>query len=63
MLLQRFTMGHMPGLAKVVCGTIAILRFLGIVRGTKTTLAPCWPERMTMPLPTHPSKANFAQYP
>jgi hypothetical protein len=27
MLLQRFTMGHMPDLAKVVRGTIAMLRF------------------------------------
>jgi hypothetical protein len=27
MLLQRFTMGRMPGLAKVVRSTIALLRF------------------------------------
>jgi hypothetical protein len=27
MLLQRFTTGCMPGLAKVVCGTIAMLKF------------------------------------
>jgi hypothetical protein len=27
MSLQRFTMGRMPGLAKVVRGTIAMLRF------------------------------------
>jgi hypothetical protein len=27
MLLQKFTMECMPGLAKVVCGTIAMLRF------------------------------------
>jgi hypothetical protein len=27
MLLQRFIMGHMPGLAKVVHSTIALLRF------------------------------------
>jgi hypothetical protein len=59
MPLQRFTMGHMPGLAKVVCGTIAMLRFLGVVRGTTTPLAPCGPERMNVPLPTHPSKAHF----
>jgi hypothetical protein len=31
MLLQRFTMGRMPGFAKVVCGTIALLRFPGEV--------------------------------
>jgi hypothetical protein len=30
MPLQKFTMGHMPGLAKVVCNTIAMLRFPGI---------------------------------
>jgi hypothetical protein len=29
MPLQRFTMGRMPDLAKVVHGTIAMLRFLG----------------------------------
>jgi hypothetical protein len=29
MLLQRFTIGHMSGLAKLVYGTIAMLRFLG----------------------------------
>jgi hypothetical protein len=27
MLLQRFTMGRMSGLAKIVHGTIAMLRF------------------------------------
>jgi hypothetical protein len=27
MSLQRFTMGHMPSLAKVVCSTIALLGF------------------------------------
>jgi hypothetical protein len=31
MPLQRFTMGRMAGLAKVVCGTIAMLRFPGVV--------------------------------
>jgi hypothetical protein len=31
MPLQKFTMGHMPGLAKVVCGTIALLMFSGVV--------------------------------
>jgi hypothetical protein len=34
MPLQRFTMGHMPRLAKVVGGTIAMLRFPEVVRGT-----------------------------
>jgi hypothetical protein len=59
MLLQRFTMGHMPGLAKVVRGTITMLRFPGVVHGTTTPLAPCGLERRTMKLPTHPSKAHF----
>jgi hypothetical protein len=31
MQLQRFTMGRMLGLAKVVRSTIALLRFLGTV--------------------------------
>jgi hypothetical protein len=31
MPLQRFTMGRMPGLSKVVRGTIAMLRFPGVV--------------------------------
>jgi hypothetical protein len=31
MSLQRFTMGRMSDLAKVVCSTIAMLRFLGVV--------------------------------
>jgi hypothetical protein len=31
MLLQRFTIFRMPGFAKVVCGTIALLRFPGVV--------------------------------
>jgi hypothetical protein len=63
MLLQRFTMGRMPGLAKVVRGTIAMLRFLGVVCSIMAPLAPCGPEQMTMPLPTHPSKAHFPQHP
>jgi hypothetical protein len=63
MPLQRFTMGCMAGLAKVVSGTIAMLRFSGVVRGTTTLLAPCGPERMTMPLPTHPIKAHFSHHP
>jgi hypothetical protein len=51
MPLQMFTMGRMPGLAKVVHGIIAMLRFSGLLHGTTTPLAPCGPERMTMPLP------------
>jgi hypothetical protein len=58
MPLQRFTIGRMPSLAKVVHGIIAMLRFPGVVRGTMTPLAPCGFERMTMPLPTHPSMAH-----
>jgi hypothetical protein len=62
MLLQRFTTDCMTDLAKVVRGNIAMLRFSGVVRGTRTPLAPCGPERMTIPLPTHPSKAHFLQH-
>jgi hypothetical protein len=47
MPLQRFTMGHMSGLAKVVRDTIAILRFPRVVHGTTTSLAPCEPRRVT----------------
>jgi hypothetical protein len=56
-------MSHMLGLAKVVRGTIAILRFPEVVRCTTAPLAPCGPERMTMPLPTRPSKAHIPQHP
>jgi hypothetical protein len=63
MPLQRFTMGHVPGLAKVVCGTIAMLRFPRVVHGTTAPLVPCGPERMTMPLPTYLSKTHFSQHP
>jgi hypothetical protein len=44
MSLQRITMGRMPGLAKVVCSTIAMLRFPGVVLGTMTPLALCEPR-------------------
>jgi hypothetical protein len=60
---KRFALSRMPGLAMVVRGTIAMLRFLGVVRGTTAPLAPSELERMTMPLPTHPSKAHFPQHP
>jgi hypothetical protein len=47
MPLQRFTMGRMPGLAKVVHGTIAMLRFPGVVHGTMASLTMCEPRRVT----------------
>jgi hypothetical protein len=59
MPLQRFTMGRMSGLAKLVHGTIAMLRFSGVVRCTTDPLALSGLERMTMPLSTHPNKAHF----
>jgi hypothetical protein len=62
MPLQRFTMGRMSGLAKVVHGTKAILRFPWVLRGTMAPLAPCGPEGMTMSLPTHPSKPHFSKH-
>jgi hypothetical protein len=50
MSLQRFTMSRIPCLAKVVHGTIAMLRFPGVVCSTTTPLAPCEPRRVTMPI-------------
>jgi hypothetical protein len=46
MLLQRFTMGCIPGLAKAVHSTIAMLRFPGVVHRTMAPLAPFGPEQM-----------------
>jgi hypothetical protein len=46
MPLQRFTVGRMPGLAKVVRDTIAMLRVPGVVRGTTAPLAPREPRRV-----------------
>jgi hypothetical protein len=45
--VTKVTMGCMPGLAKVVHSTIAILRFPGVVRGTTAPLAPCEPRWVT----------------
>jgi hypothetical protein len=50
MPLQRFPMGRMPGLAKVVRGTIAMLRFPTVVHGTTAPLAPCEPRQVTTPI-------------
>jgi hypothetical protein len=47
MLLQRFTISCMSGLAKVVHDTIAMLRFPGVVRDTTAPLAPCEPRWVT----------------
>jgi hypothetical protein len=41
MPLQMFTTCHMPGFAMVLRGTLVILRFSRVVRGTMTSLAPC----------------------
>jgi hypothetical protein len=45
--LQRFTMGRRPGLAKVVCATIAMLRFPRVVHGTTAPHTPCEPRQVT----------------
>jgi hypothetical protein len=50
MPLQKFTMGRMSGLAKVVRGTIVMLRFPRVVRGTTTPVTPCEPRRVTTPI-------------
>jgi hypothetical protein len=47
MPLQSFTMGHMPDLAKVVHGTITMLRVPGVVCDTMAPLSPCEPRRVT----------------
>jgi hypothetical protein len=49
MPLQRFTMGRMPRFAMLVRSTIALLRFHGVVCGTKAPLAACEPRRGTTP--------------
>jgi hypothetical protein len=66
MSLQRFTMGHMPGLPKVVCGMIVMLRFSTVVRGTMTPLAPCGLGWMTIHFPlieqgTHPTASLISK--
>jgi hypothetical protein len=50
MPLQRFTMDRMPGLGKVVRGTIAMLRFPGVVCGTTAHLALCEPRQVATPI-------------
>jgi hypothetical protein len=50
MPLQRFTIGRMSGLAKVVRDTIAMLRFVGVVHGTTSSLTPCEPMWVTTPI-------------
>jgi hypothetical protein len=47
MSLQMFTMGRMTGLTKVVRGTIAMLKFPRVVRGTTAPLTPCESRRVT----------------
>jgi hypothetical protein len=54
MPLKKFTIGHMPGLTKVVCSTIVMLRFPRVVHGTTSPLAPCGPEYMV----PHPTSYN-----
>jgi hypothetical protein len=50
-------MGQMPGLAKVVRSTIAMLRIPGVVHGTRTPLAPCESRRVTTPI-SHSSEQD-----
>jgi hypothetical protein len=58
MSLQSFTMGRMPLLAKVVCGTIAMLRFPGVVHSTTAPLALCEHGRVIMPI-SHSSEQGL----
>jgi hypothetical protein len=46
-VVTKVSMGRMPGLDKVVRGTIAMLRFFRVVRGTTAPLAPCEPRQVT----------------
>jgi hypothetical protein len=55
MPLQRFTVGCMPGLAKVVCSTIPLLRFPRVVHSATAPLALCEPMQVTTPI-SHSSK-------
>jgi hypothetical protein len=50
MPLQRFTICHMSGLAKIVRVTIAMLRIPRLVHGTTAPLAPCESRRVTTPI-------------
>jgi hypothetical protein len=50
MLLERFTIGRMPSFAKVVRGTIAMLRFPRVVCSTTAPLAPGEPRGLTTPI-------------
>jgi hypothetical protein len=56
--LQRFTIGRISSLAKVVRGTIAMLRILGVVNGTMTPLTPCEPRRLTTSI-SHSSEQDI----
>jgi hypothetical protein len=51
-------MGRILGLAKVVHGTIGMLRFPKVVRCTTTPLAPCEPRRVTTPI-SHSSEQGI----
>jgi hypothetical protein len=61
MPIQRFTMGRMPGLAKVVRSTIAMLRFPKVVTVQRPLLNRVSLGEELRQIPTHPSKAHFPQ--
>jgi hypothetical protein len=50
-------MGRMPGLAKIVHSTMAMLKFSGVVRGTTALLAPGELSRVTMSI-SHSSEQD-----
>jgi hypothetical protein len=52
-------MGRMPIFAKVVHGTHNIVKVSRGSLGTMAPLAPCEPERVTMPILTHSSMTHF----
>jgi hypothetical protein len=62
MPLQRFTMGRMLGLAKVVCSTISLLRFPGVVVVPQPLLHHVSLAESLRQFSTHPSKAFHTRH-
>jgi hypothetical protein len=54
--------GHMPGLAKVVQSTIALLRFPRVVVVPRPLLQRVSLGKKLHQIPTHPSQAQFPQH-
>jgi hypothetical protein len=59
MSLQRFTISRMPSFAKVVCSTVALLRFPGVDVVPRPLLHRVSLGAEEHQILTHPSKAHF----